>query len=43
MPKEDLQAGVFCTPHGAIFDRKGDIYVAEWLPYGRVTKLRRVG
>ena len=40
--KEDLHPGVFCTPHGAIWDRAGNIYVTEWLPYGRVTKLRKV-
>jgi hypothetical protein len=36
----DLVPGQFVTPHGAIWDRAGNIYVAEWLPYGRVTKLR---
>ena len=41
-PREALVPGDFCTPHGAIWDRAGNIYVAEWLPYGRVTKLRRV-
>jgi hypothetical protein len=40
--KEQLVPGDFCTPHGAIWDRAGNIYVAEWLPYGRVTKLRKV-
>jgi hypothetical protein len=40
--KEDLSPGDFCTPHGAIWDRAGNIYVTEWLPYGRVTKLRKV-
>jgi hypothetical protein len=39
---EDLKPGEFCTPHGAIWDRAGNIYVAEWLPYGRVTKLKHV-
>ncbi len=37
-----LVPGAFCCPHGATFDKAGDIYVAEWLPYGRVTKLRKV-
>jgi hypothetical protein len=41
--KEALVPGNFCTPHGAIWDRAGNIYVVEWLPYGRVTKLRHVG
>jgi hypothetical protein len=40
--KEALVPGAFCCPHGACFDRAGNIYVAEWLPYGRVTKLRHV-
>ena len=43
VPKDQLTAGDFCTPHGAIWDKAGNIYVAEWLPYGRVTKLRSVG
>ncbi len=38
----ELVPGEFCTPHGAIWDRAGNIFVAEWLPYGRVTKLRHV-
>jgi hypothetical protein len=42
VPKDALVAGDFCTPHGAIWDKSGNIYVAEWLPYGRVTKLRKV-
>jgi hypothetical protein len=42
VPKEALTPGDFCTPHGAIWDRQGNIFVAEWLPYGRVTKLRKV-
>lgn len=42
VPREQLVPGVFCTPHGACWDRAGNIYAAEWLPYGRVTKLQRV-
>ncbi len=42
VPKDQLTPGDFVTPHGAIWDKAGNIYVAEWLPYGRVTKLRRV-
>lgn len=38
----DLQPGIFCTPHSARFDRDGNIYVVEWLPYGRVTKLKKI-
>jgi hypothetical protein len=38
----ELTPGVFCTPHGATWDHNGNAYVVEWLPYGRVTKLKRV-
>ncbi len=38
----DLKPGVFCTPHGATWDHAGNAYIVEWLPYGRVTKLKRV-
>ena len=38
----DTRPGTFCTPHSARFDRAGNIFVVEWLPYGRVTKLRKV-
>jgi hypothetical protein len=34
--------GKFVAPHGANFDAHGNIYVAEWVEAGRVTKLRRV-
>ena len=34
--------GKFITPHDAIFLHDGDILVAEWLPIGRITLLRRV-
>ena len=40
--QKDLRPGVFCTPHSARFNSKGDIFVVEWLPYGRVTKLKKV-
>ena len=33
--------GQFITPHAAIFLKSGDILVAEWLPIGRITLLRR--
>ena len=34
--------GRFVHPHDACFGPKGDIYVAEWVATGRITKLRRV-
>jgi hypothetical protein len=36
-------AGKFLHPHDACFDPAGNIYVAEWVNTGRVTKLRKVG
>jgi hypothetical protein len=39
---DQLIPGEFITPHQAIWDRAGNIYCAEWLPYGRVTKLKLV-
>jgi hypothetical protein len=41
-PREKFIPGQFICPHGACFDRDGDIYVAEWVEVGRVTKLRKV-
>ncbi len=35
-------SGKFLHPHDACFDPAGNIYVAEWVHYGRVTKLRKV-
>jgi hypothetical protein len=37
------QPGRFVHPHDACFDADGDIFVAEWVATGRVTKLRRLG
>jgi hypothetical protein len=34
--------GKFVHPHDACFDPDGNIYVAEWVATGRVSKLRRV-
>jgi len=34
--------GQFVNPHGATFDRNGNIFVGEWVEIGRVTKLRKV-
>ncbi len=34
--------GRFVHPHDACFDKEGNIFVAEWVQTGRVTKLTRV-
>lgn len=34
--------GRFVHPHDACFDRDGNLFVAEWVGTGRVTKLQRV-
>jgi hypothetical protein len=36
------QPGRFIHPHDACFDRDGNIFVVEWVPTGRVTKLVKV-
>ena len=41
-PRTEFRAGKFVSPHGACFDHAGNIFVAEWVEAGRVTKLRRV-
>jgi sugar lactone lactonase YvrE len=37
-----FRPGKFVCPHGACFDNNGNIFVAEWVEVGRVTKLRKV-
>jgi len=39
--RSQFTPGQFITPHDAIFLKGGDILVAEWLPIGRITLLRR--
>lgn len=41
-PAGETRPGTFYTPHGAMWDAKGNAFVVEWLPYGRVTKLKKV-
>jgi len=36
------QAGKFIHPHDACFDSAGNIFVAEWVATGRVTKLKKL-
>ncbi len=37
------QPGKFIHPHDACFDAKGNIYIAEWVVTGRITKLEKIG
>jgi len=34
--------GKFIHPHDACFDGEGNIYVAEWVATGRISKLRKL-
>ena len=36
------ETGKFIHPHDACFDAEGNIFVAEWVKRGRVTKLQRI-
>ncbi|MEQ1824529.1 MAG: peptidase [Pirellula sp.] len=36
------QDGKFVHPHDACFDNQGNIYVAEWVETGRITKLKKL-
>jgi len=39
---ETWVSGKFLHPHDACFDHTGNIFVAEWVDTGRVSKLRKV-
>ncbi|HEX5472153.1 MAG TPA: peptidase [Lacipirellulaceae bacterium] len=39
---EKCPAGKFLHPHDACFDVHGNIFIAEWVATGRVTKLRKL-
>ncbi|GAB5443161.1 MAG: hypothetical protein Fues2KO_35100 [Fuerstiella sp.] len=39
---DQWQAGQFVHPHDACFTANGDIFVAEWVGTGRISKLERV-
>lgn len=41
-PREQFVPGKFVHPHDAIWLANGDILVAEWVPIGRVTLLRKL-
>ena len=38
---DKLEAGKYSSPHSIAIDTHGDVYVAEWISTGRVTKLIR--
>ena len=40
---ESWVSGKFLHPHDACFDAAGNIFVAEWVHTGRITRLRKVG
>jgi hypothetical protein len=39
---QDCPAGRFIHPHDAAFDADGNIFIAEWVATGRITKLRKL-
>ncbi|MCP4092271.1 MAG: hypothetical protein GY747_02390 [Planctomycetes bacterium] len=41
LPREKWSNGIFISPHGASFDRRGNLYVQDWLAAGRYTRLVR--
>lgn len=40
---EEWVSGKFLHPHDACFDAAGNIFVAEWVDTGRITKLKKLG
>ena len=42
LPRAEQERGRFHSPHDALWDAEGDLYVVDWLKEGRVTKLRRL-
>ncbi len=41
-PRSSFPVGGFVAPHDATFDRAGNVFVVEWVPIGRITKLRKI-
>ncbi len=39
---DQWQDGKFVHPHDACFDAQGNIFIAEWVATGRITKLRKL-
>jgi hypothetical protein len=42
LAKETWDPYKFISPHSAAWDKKGDLYVVEWVNIGRITKLKNV-
>ena len=42
IPTDQRIPGRLTSPHGAIWDHDGNVYVGEWIPDGRVTKYKRL-
>lgn len=42
VPASDWLDGQFIAPHGVCWDKKGNLYVEEWMAVGRIVKLKRV-
>jgi DNA-binding beta-propeller fold protein YncE len=42
VPPEQWKDGQFISPHCVRWDSQGNLYVAEWLSTGRITKLKRL-
>lgn len=40
--RERWQVGKFVHPHDACFDPQGNLFVAEWVATGRITRLKRL-
>ena len=40
--RPSTKPGRFIHPHDACYDRDGNVFVVEWVPTGRVSKLKRV-
>lgn len=41
VPPDEWKPNLFYAPHGIAFDANGDLFVAEWSRWGRVTRLKR--
>ena len=42
LPQDTWKADKFISPHSACWDRRGDLYVVEWIRIGRITKLKHM-